>query len=108
MAWMDEFEELTKAFADRDGVGVGGGRGFGANTLQVDARIFAMRGDGGLVLKLPRERVSALVASGEGLPFDGGKGRAMKEWVLVPWQSGEATRRLAEEALAFVGGRRPG
>ena len=104
---MDDFEEVIAAFADRDGVVVGSGRGFGANALQVDGRIFAMAGEDGVVLKLPRDRVAALVGSGEGLPFDAGKGRPMKEWVVVSSRSGEATRRLAEEALEFVGGRRP-
>lgn len=100
---MDEFDEVIGALAERDGVTVGGGRGFGANALKVDGRIFAMSDDAGLVLKLPRDRVAALVASGAGLPFDAGKGRPMKEWVIVPWPSRDASRALAEEALAFVG-----
>ena len=102
---MDEFDALIGALADRDGVTVGGGRGFGANALQVEGRIFAMSNDAGLVLKLPRDRVAALLLSGEGLPFDAGKGRPMKEWVIVPWRSRDASRKLAEEALAFVGAR---
>ena len=102
---MDDFDALIAALVGRDGVTAGGGRGFGANALQVDGRIFAMSNDAGLVLKLPRDRVAALVASGEGLPFDAGKGRPMKEWVVVPWRSRDASRTLAEEALFFV---RPG
>ena len=100
---MDEFDALISALADRDGVTVGGGRGFGANALQVDGRIFAMSNEAGLVLKLPRDRVATLVTSGEGLPFDAGKGRPMKEWVIVPWHSPDSSQALAEEALAFVG-----
>ena len=52
---VDEFEALIGALVDRDGVTVGGGRGFGANALQIDGRIFAMSNDAGLVLKLPRD-----------------------------------------------------
>ncbi len=100
---MDEFDALIAALAGREGVTVGGGRGFGSNALQVDGRIFAMSNEAGLVLKLPRDRVAALLASGDGLPFDAGKGRPMKEWVIVPWRSRDASRNLAEEALAFVG-----
>ena len=100
---MDEFDALIGALSYPDGVTVGGGRGFGANALQVDGRIFAMSNEAGLVLKLPRDRVATLVTSGEGLPFDAGKGRPMKEWVIVPWRSREASQALAEEALAFVG-----
>jgi hypothetical protein len=99
---VDEFDALIAAFVARDGVTIGGGRGFGANALQVDGRIFAMSNETGVVLKLPRDRVAALVASGDGRPFDAGKGRPMKEWVIVPWGSGDATRSLAEEALLFV------
>jgi hypothetical protein len=101
---MDEFDALIAALVDRKGVTVGGGRGFGANSLQVDGRVFAMANDAGLVLKLPRDRIAALVASGQGLPFDAGKARPMKEWVIVPWRSRDASRTLAEEALAFVAG----
>ena len=99
---MDEFDALIGALVDRDGVTVGGGRGFGANALQVEGRIFAMSNDAGLVLKLPRDRVAALVASGEGLPFDAGKGRPMREWVgLVPGDE-TACAAYMREARKFV------
>jgi hypothetical protein len=76
------------------------GSGFGASALKADGRIFAMLVDGSLVVKLPRSRVDALIAAGEGGPFDAGKGRPMKEWVtLAPGADWPA---LAREALAFV------
>jgi hypothetical protein len=59
---------------------------------------------GHLVVKLPRERVAALIASGAGLPFDAGKGTPMKEWVAVSDADDNTWRALAEEALAFVDG----
>ncbi len=61
---------------------------------------------GGLVLKLPRDRVAGLVASGDGTTFDAGKGKPMKEWVVVRKGSNSHWLSLAEEALAFVGGGR--
>ena len=103
---MDGFGRLAVAFAERDGVELGGGRGFGANTLRVDGRIFAMPNAAGLALKLPAPRVAELLASGDGLPFDAGKGRPMKEWVVIPWQSDVQWFALAEEALAFAGSSR--
>ena len=108
---MDGFERLVAAFAGRDGVELGGGRGFGANTLRVDGRIFAMPNEAGLALKLPADRVAPLLAAGDGLPFDAGKGRPMREWVVIPASSEDHWPALAEEALAFVGrgrGRRHG
>jgi hypothetical protein len=104
---VDEFDRLAATFGGRDGVTVGGGRGFGAGTLQVGGRIFAMRNDAGLALKLPAGRVSDLLSSGKGLPFDAGKGRPMREWVVIPGGAEARWSTLAEEALAFVGAARP-
>jgi hypothetical protein len=95
---------LVDAMTGSNGVTLGPGRGFGSNTLQVGGRIFAMITGGHLVLKLPRERVAALLASGSGAPFDAGKGRPMKEWVVVRDETGESWLPLAEEARAFVAG----
>ena len=102
---MDEFERLAAAFVGRDGVTIGEGRGFGAGTLKAGGSIFAMRNAGGLALKLPADRVSALLGVGDGRAFDAGKGRPMREWVVIPESSGDRWSALAEEALAFVGRR---
>lgn len=57
-----------------------------------------------LVVKLPRARVEELIASGEGAPFDAGKGHPMKEWLTVAVDASDTKwRSLAREALAFVG-----
>jgi hypothetical protein len=81
---------------------------FGSNGLRIDGRIFAMLVRGALVVKLPRQRVAELVEMGRGEPFDAGKGRPMKEWVVL--RSARATWiDLAHEARRFVGrsGARP-
>jgi hypothetical protein len=96
------FTAIVAVLAEREGVSVGAGRGFGANALQVEGRIFAMSDKAGLVLKLPRGRVAELIAAGDGLPFDAGKGRPMKEWVVIPPRSGDRWLQLAEASLAFV------
>ena len=97
------FASLVEALAGRAGVTVGGGRrGFGSDALQVDGRIFAMVSRGRLVLKLPAARVEALLAAGDGAPFDAGKGRPMKEWVVLEQRSRSRWTALAEEALSFV------
>ena len=99
---MRSIDELGASFAGRDGVSLGGGRGFGSTALKVEGRIFAMSGEGGLVLKLPKDRVAALIEAGVGLPFDAGKVAPLKEWVVVPWDPADVAAELAEEALAFV------
>ena len=96
------YADLCAAFLERDGVHQDG-KGFGSSALKVNGRIFAMlssRGD--FVLKLPRQRVAALIASGDGVAYDAGKGRPMKEWLAVPARSQLNWSLLAEEALAFV------
>src|SRR5688500_4114065 len=80
------------------------GRMFGSEGLQVNGKVFAMLVKGKLVVKPPKARVEALVASGAGAPFDPGHGRLMKEWVAVE-EGGADWIALAKEALGFVGGR---
>jgi TfoX/Sxy family transcriptional regulator of competence genes len=77
-------------------------REFGSNALKVNNKIFAMLVRGSLVVKLPARRVSALIASGGGEPFDAGKGKPMKEWLTVTPTSQEDWLGLAKEALEFV------
>ena len=79
-----------------------GGSGFGRGALRFEGKIFAMLVRGRLVLKLPEERVSALIAAGEGLNFDANKGTPMREWLSLEPGSGLAWRPLAGEALDFA------
>jgi len=78
-------------------------RMFGSNGLKVKGKLFALFTQGTLVVKLPRARVQALVASKVGKPFDPGHGRLMKEWLAV--SSARASWvELAKEAHQFVAG----
>lgn len=79
------------------------GKMFGSSGLRIRGKVFAMVVKGKLVVKLPEERVDALVAAGAGERFDPGHGRLMKEWVAIgPSRAGEWPE-LAEEARDFVG-----
>ena len=98
------FAALAETLRGRHGVTVGGGRGFGSDALQVEGRIFAMVSGGRLVLKLPAQRVADLIASGDGAPFDAGKGRPMREWVALAQDAAVPWEALGEEALTFVRG----
>jgi hypothetical protein len=76
---------------------------FGMPALKVARKVFAAYAEGILVVKLPRERLEALVASGSGIPFVR-HGKTMRGWVAVAWETHETWHRLAEEAMVFVSG----
>jgi hypothetical protein len=54
------------------------------------------------VLKLPADRVTALIAAGEGVAFDANKGTAMREWFSLAPEADRDWLSLATEALAFA------
>jgi len=79
------FALVVNAFADDRQVSPPGtGKEFGSGALKVNGKIFAMiSSKGEFVVKLSEERVSELVAAGKGSRFDPGRGRVMKEWMVV-------------------------
>ena len=80
---------------------------FGSSGLKIQNKIFAMLVKGKLVVKLPKPRVDALVASGDGERFDPRHdGRLMKEWLSVEPTSEEKWLPLAREAMEFVASKR--
>ena len=80
-------------------------RKFGSNGLRINGRVFAMlSAEKRLIVKLPRERVDALVDEGDGERFDPRRhGRVMREWIVVKPSSRANWLQLAREALDFVG-----
>jgi hypothetical protein len=100
----ERYAAIAKAFAGKRGVSAESGRGFGSSALKIDNRIFAMLASGDqFVVKLPRNRVEALVAAGDGKQFDPRRnGKLMKEWLVVA--PGLETRwlPLAQEAFEFA------
>jgi hypothetical protein len=99
----ERYESLVNAFVGGSpSERIGEGKGFGSTgQLKVDGKIFAMLVRGELVLKLPGDRVDALVDSGDGKRFDAGKGRPMHEWIALSPTSRKAWLALAKEAMAF-------
>jgi len=96
------YRHLTQTFLSRPGVTCEG-MGFGSGALKIDGRIFAMLSSRGeFVVKLPKQRVDALITSGDGDRYDPGHGRLMKEWLAVRPRSPQDWGSLADEALEFV------
>ena len=99
----ERFEDLVDQLVGTEGVTPPrGGSGFGQSALRFQGKIFAMHVRGALVLKLPAERVEALVRAGEGVHFDANKGTPMREWLSLAPGSGLPWLPLATEALDFV------
>jgi hypothetical protein len=71
--------------------------------LRVSGRFFASfdRRIGGLVVKLPADRVSELIASGHADPF-APAGRRFREWAAIDVSRRDQWPSLLDEALEFV------
>lgn len=104
MSPAERYAAVVKAFAGKRGVSAESGRGFGSSALKIGNRIFAMLASGDqFVVKLPRQRVDALLEAGAGMRFDPRRnGKLMKEWLVVG--SGLEARwlPLAQEAYEFA------
>ena len=77
---------------------------FGIPGIKTGGKMFAMSVKGELIVKLPKERVDALVASKKGKRFYHlfDKSRLMKEWVEIGQKNKRNWIKLAQEAKDFV------
>lgn len=98
-----DFARVVKAFAgERDVTPPHEGRVFGFRGLKTGGKIFAMMSSKQhFVVKLPKDRVAALVAARKGTYFDPGHGRLMKEWLEMKGHE-RLWLGLAKEARDFV------
>ena len=107
---VQRFNRIVDEFRAEKGVtlpseGPGTKKSFGSSGLRINGKVFAMlSSDKDFVLKLPRERVDALVIAGDGERFDPRRnGRVMREWVVMNPDSKASWLQLAREAKVFVG-----
>jgi hypothetical protein len=99
----DRYHDLVDELVGTEGVRPPrGGSGFGRTAVRYQRKIFVMLVRGRLVLKLPADRVDALVAAGDGVRFDANKGTPMREWFSLDPESGLAWLPLAREACDFA------
>lgn len=96
------YQELVAELLATSAAQISDGKGFGRNSLTIGRKIFATLHNGRLMLKLPRGRVASLIMDGRGEPLEMGRGRIMKEWVLLREEQACKWHALAEEAMAFV------
>jgi hypothetical protein len=74
------------------------------STTKIGGKIFAMLSSKRqFVVKLRPERVIELVSAGRGHHFDAGKGKIMKEWLVLD-QTPKGWAALAGEARRYVAG----
>lgn len=66
-----------------------------------DAFVAMVDRSGGLIVKLPTERVEGLILAGQAEPF-APAGRVFREWALVAEIDERSWRGLVDEALAFA------
>src|SRR5437870_3075531 len=97
------YDEIVAALLKAPDVSQSAKKGFGQSGLMVRGKLFAILRADELLLKLPAARVKELIASGDGKPFDAGRGRPMKEWATIKPSAKTDWLALAREAMMFVG-----
>ena len=76
--------------------------GTGAQGIKYGKKLFVMFIKGEIALRLPPERVTELIETGEGKPFDPGTGKPMKNWIIIPASKKDTWITLSEEAQQLM------
>ena len=71
-------------------------------SLKIRKKMFVMLNKGRLIVKLPKERVTQLLNSREGQPYDPGNGKIMKEWIIIPVEFCNKWIEIAAEGKEFA------
>ena len=102
MSGTELFWELAAELESED-PRVGEGTIMGGRCLRVGGEFLALVDykNQGMVVKLPRERVAELVATGRGAPFGPGR-KVFKEWVSLPEPDRCEWAALLRESRDFV------
>jgi hypothetical protein len=99
-----KFAKLAKQLASGDETLNPHRDGFGTGSLFIGRKMFGVLDESkGLVLKLPPERVRALIDAGVGAPWHPGQGKPLKEYVAIPMGHSARWLALARESRAYMG-----
>jgi hypothetical protein len=92
--------EIKEHFANVEGVEVN--VGLGAQGFKWGKDLFVMFYRGQLLVKLSPERVSEIIASGQGLPHDPGTGKVMENGIIIPESVKANWIKYSEEFRQYV------
>jgi hypothetical protein len=70
--------------------------------LKYAGKMFAFHSKGKLIVKLPKPLIDTLISTGKGEPCVMGRGRVMKEWVVIGSTLQSGWLSLASESKCFV------
>jgi hypothetical protein len=105
MSGTTRYEEIVHILCDDSDVSItksGGMKRFGASgELRVRGKMFAFCSKGKLIVKMPQQKVAALIADGRGQPCVIGR-RTMREWVVVGQECQSEWLSIAMESRDFV------
>ncbi|MHA2407076.1 MAG: hypothetical protein ACXACA_01720 [Candidatus Ranarchaeia archaeon] len=96
----DIYQEVKSHFSSVKDVTILSGSG--AQGLKYGKKLFAMFMKGNLLIRLPPNRVTEVIASGDGLPHDPGTGKPMKNMVLIPVSMKDLWIKYCEEAKTHM------
>ncbi|MFN8514369.1 MAG: hypothetical protein U0841_17630 [Chloroflexia bacterium] len=100
----ERFDGITEQLA-RTHEAVAAGKLFGVRCIKVNGKAFASFHGKDMVFKLRgAQHAEALALYGATLFDPSGKGRPMREWVVVPVAHADRWEGFAESALRVVGG----
>jgi hypothetical protein len=94
------YKDLKEYFANDKQVIVNEGKG--AQGIKYNKKMFIMFYKGDLVIKLSPERIQQLIDTGDGMPFDPGTGKPMKDRVLITRSKRNLWISLSEESKEHV------
>jgi hypothetical protein len=96
MTYDEKWLELKEHFLKMDEVEKSG------ESLKIRRKMFVFYRNEKIVVKLPKDKVTELLNSQVGLPYDPGSGKIMKEWVIIPKEHSEKWHDFISEAKQFA------